>query len=93
MAHRLVTAYREGRNAFPHTLLNPYAGMGDRAVARMWRLGRQRAAEESRGIPPEAERIERAGVEAVKIRSVLTCDSRIGVCASRITFGEAPRST
>jgi len=29
MAHRLVTAYREGRKAFPHTLLNPYAGMGD----------------------------------------------------------------
>jgi DNA-directed RNA polymerase subunit beta' len=29
---------------------------------------------------PEAERIERAGVEAVKIRSVLTCDSRVGVC-------------
>ncbi|MBW8268171.1 DNA-directed RNA polymerase subunit beta' [Caldovatus aquaticus] len=29
----------------------------------------------------EAERIERAGVESVKIRSVLTCDSRTGVCA------------
>ncbi len=28
-----------------------------------------------------AELIERAGVEAVKIRSVLTCDSRVGVCA------------
>ncbi len=28
----------------------------------------------------EAERIEKAGVEAVKIRSVLTCDSRVGVC-------------
>ncbi len=28
----------------------------------------------------QAERIERAGVEAVKIRSVLTCDSRVGVC-------------
>src|SRR5208337_3899603 len=28
----------------------------------------------------EAERIERAGVEAVKIRSVLTCESRVGVC-------------
>jgi DNA-directed RNA polymerase subunit beta' len=28
----------------------------------------------------EAERIERAGVESMKIRSVLTCDSRIGVC-------------
>ncbi|MBV8497133.1 MAG: DNA-directed RNA polymerase subunit beta' [Gammaproteobacteria bacterium] len=29
----------------------------------------------------EAERVERAGVETVKIRSVLTCDSRTGVCA------------
>ncbi|MBV9756996.1 MAG: DNA-directed RNA polymerase subunit beta', partial [Alphaproteobacteria bacterium] len=28
-----------------------------------------------------AERIERAGVEAVKIRSVLTCESKVGVCA------------
>jgi DNA-directed RNA polymerase subunit beta' len=28
-----------------------------------------------------AERIDKAGVEAVKIRSVLTCDSRTGVCA------------
>jgi DNA-directed RNA polymerase subunit beta' len=28
----------------------------------------------------EAERIEKAGVEQVKIRSVLTCESRIGVC-------------
>jgi DNA-directed RNA polymerase subunit beta' len=28
----------------------------------------------------QAERIEKAGVEAVKIRSVLTCDSRVGVC-------------
>lgn len=63
MAHRLVTAYREGRKAFPHTLLNPYAGMGDRPVARMWRLGWQRAAEESRGIPPEAERIDRLRAE------------------------------
>ncbi|MBV9250110.1 MAG: DNA-directed RNA polymerase subunit beta', partial [Acetobacteraceae bacterium] len=27
-----------------------------------------------------AEVIEKAGVEAVKIRSVLTCDSRVGVC-------------
>jgi DNA-directed RNA polymerase subunit beta' len=27
-----------------------------------------------------ADRIERAGVEAIKIRSVLTCDSRVGVC-------------
>ncbi len=29
----------------------------------------------------QAELIERAGVEAMKIRSVLTCDSRVGVCA------------
>jgi len=29
----------------------------------------------------DADRIEKAGVEAVKIRSVLTCDSRVGVCA------------
>ncbi|MBB3173289.1 DNA-directed RNA polymerase subunit beta' [Endobacter medicaginis] len=28
----------------------------------------------------EAERVERAGVESVLIRSVLTCDSRVGVC-------------
>jgi DNA-directed RNA polymerase subunit beta' len=28
----------------------------------------------------DAERIEKAGVEGVKIRSVLTCDSRVGVC-------------
>ncbi len=28
----------------------------------------------------DAERIEKAGVEAVKIRSVLTCDARVGVC-------------
>jgi DNA-directed RNA polymerase subunit beta' len=27
-----------------------------------------------------ADQIERSGVEAVKIRSVLTCDSRVGVC-------------
>jgi hypothetical protein len=63
MAHRLVTAYRDGRKAFPHTLLNPYAGMGDRAVARMWRLGWQRAAQDSCGIPPEAERVERIAAE------------------------------
>ena len=63
MAHRLVTAYREGRKAFPHTLLNPYAGVGDRAVARMWRLGWQRAAEESQGIPSEEERIARIAAE------------------------------
>ncbi len=29
---------------------------------------------------PEAERIEKAGVEVLKIRSVLTCESHIGVC-------------
>ena len=29
----------------------------------------------------QAERLERAGVEVVKIRSVLTCESRVGVCA------------
>ncbi|MCC7348419.1 MAG: DNA-directed RNA polymerase subunit beta' [Variibacter sp.] len=28
----------------------------------------------------DAEKVEKAGVEAVKIRSVLTCDSRVGVC-------------
>ena len=63
MAHRLVTAYREGRKAFPHTLANPYAGVGDRVVARMWRLGWQRAAEEHRGIPSEQERIARLAAE------------------------------
>jgi DNA-directed RNA polymerase subunit beta' len=30
----------------------------------------------------DAERIEKAGVEAVKIRSVLTCDARVGVCGN-----------
>ncbi len=29
---------------------------------------------------PHAERIENSGIESVKIRSVLTCDSRVGVC-------------
>jgi DNA-directed RNA polymerase subunit beta' len=29
----------------------------------------------------DAERIEKAGVEQMKIRSVLTCDARVGVCA------------
>ena len=29
-----------------------------------------------------AERIEQAGVEVMKIRSVLTCDSRVGVCGA-----------
>ncbi len=28
----------------------------------------------------EAERIEKSGIESVKIRSVLTCDTKIGVC-------------
>jgi DNA-directed RNA polymerase subunit beta' len=31
---------------------------------------------------PEAEIIEKSGVESVKIRSVLTCDTKIGVCAA-----------
>jgi hypothetical protein len=63
MTHRLVIAYREGRKAFPHTLANPYAGIGDRATARMWRLGWQRAADEFRGIPSEEERIARLAAE------------------------------
>jgi DNA-directed RNA polymerase subunit beta' len=29
----------------------------------------------------EAERIEKAGIESIKIRSVLTCDAQVGVCA------------
>jgi DNA-directed RNA polymerase subunit beta' len=29
---------------------------------------------------PEAEKIDKSGVESVKIRSVLTCDTKIGVC-------------
>ncbi len=29
---------------------------------------------------PQAERIEKSGIESVKIRSVLTCDTKIGVC-------------
>jgi DNA-directed RNA polymerase subunit beta' len=29
---------------------------------------------------PQAEKIEKSGVESVKIRSVLTCDTKIGVC-------------
>ncbi|MGV0578488.1 hypothetical protein ABQF17_08380 [Mycolicibacterium elephantis] len=63
MTHRFVTAYREGRKAFPHTLANPYAGLGDRVTARMWRLGWQRAAEETRGIPSEQERLARFAAE------------------------------
>jgi hypothetical protein len=43
--------------------LNPYAGIGDRAVARMWRLGWQRAADDSRVIPSEEERIARLAAE------------------------------
>ena len=31
---------------------------------------------------PEADLIEQKGVESVKIRSVLTCESRVGVCAA-----------
>ena len=31
---------------------------------------------------PEAERLEQSGVESLKIRSVLTCESRVGVCAA-----------
>jgi hypothetical protein len=63
MTHRLVTAYREGRKAYPHTLANPYAGLGDRAIARMWRLGWQRASDEYRAIPSEQERVERLAAE------------------------------
>ena len=63
MTHRLVTAYREGQKAFPHTLLNPYAGIGDRVAARMWRLGWRRACEDVRGIPSEEERIARLAFE------------------------------
>jgi hypothetical protein len=44
-------------------MLNPYAGAGDRAAARIWRLGWQRAADESRGIPSEQERIARLAAE------------------------------
>jgi hypothetical protein len=63
MTHRLVAAYRDGRKAFPHTMLNPYAGVGDRTAARLWRLGWQRAAEDHRGMPSEQERIERLAAE------------------------------
>ncbi|MGV0604834.1 hypothetical protein [Mycolicibacterium sp. XJ1904] len=63
MTHRLVTAYWDGRKAFPHTLVNPYAGLGDRAIARMWRLGWRRAADEQRGIPSEEERLARFAAE------------------------------
>ena len=63
MTHRLVTAYREGRKAFPHTLANPYAGTGDRTAARIWRLGWHRARDEYPGIPGEQERIDRLAAE------------------------------
>ena len=63
MTHRLVEAYREGRKAFPHTLRNPYAGIGDRVAARLWRLGWRRASEDVRGIPSEEERIARLAFE------------------------------
>jgi hypothetical protein len=63
MTHRFVTAYWEGRRAFPHMLSNPYAGMGDRTAARMWRLGWQRAADESRCIPSKDERLARFAAE------------------------------
>ena len=63
MTHRLVTAYREGRKAYPQTIANPYAGIGDRTVARMWRMGWRRAADDSRGIPSEQDRIARLTAE------------------------------
>lgn len=63
MTHRLVAAYRDGRKAFPHTMLNPYAGVGDRTAARLWRLGWQRAAEDHRGLPSEQARLERLAAE------------------------------
>ncbi len=63
MTHRLVTAYQEGRKAYPATMANPYAGIGDRPLARMWRLGWQRAADDSRVIPSEEERIARLAAE------------------------------
>jgi hypothetical protein len=63
MTHRLVTAYREGRKAYPQTIANPYAGIGDRTVARMWRMGWRRAADDSRGIPTEQQRVNRLAAE------------------------------
>jgi hypothetical protein len=51
MAHRLITAYLAGRAAFPHTFTNPYGGTTYLAAARMWRLGWQKAGDESRRIP------------------------------------------
>ncbi|MCV7042011.1 hypothetical protein H7I58_25145 [Mycolicibacterium moriokaense] len=63
MTHRFVTAYWEGHRAYPKTIANPYAGIGDRTVARMWRLGWQRAAEDNQVIPSEEERIARLAAE------------------------------
>jgi hypothetical protein len=59
MAHRLITAYRAGRAAFPHTFDNPYAGTNHLAAARMWRLGWQKAGDESHDIPSEEETLKR----------------------------------
>jgi hypothetical protein len=49
MTHRLITAYRAGRAAFPHTLANPYAGPNDLAAARMWRLDGRKPATNREG--------------------------------------------
>jgi len=59
VAHRLITAYRAGRAAFPHSLDNPYAGSGYRAAAHIWLLGWQTARDESRAIPSEDETLKR----------------------------------
>jgi hypothetical protein len=59
MAHRLITAYRAGRAAFPHSSDNPYAGTNLLAAARMWLLGWQKADDESRRIPSEEETLKR----------------------------------
>jgi hypothetical protein len=59
MAHRLITAYRAGRAAYPHTFDNPYAGTNLLAAAHMWRLGRQKAGDESRVIPSAEETLKR----------------------------------
>ena len=63
MTHRLVTAYRAGRRAYPHTVLNPYAGIGDRTAARIWRLGWERARDEYCELPSEEERLARLAAE------------------------------
>jgi hypothetical protein len=59
MAHRLITAYLAGRAAFPDSFENPYAGTNLLAAARMWRLGWQKAGDESRRIPSEVETLKR----------------------------------